>query len=134
MSQNSQENTCARASLLTKLQAQPATLSKKTLWHRCFPVNFAKFQRTPFLTEHFRWLLLYMTILETLLLILKICLSVEIICWNTPLRIAFKNLRSFRGKYLWRSSILVKAFSLRFTVILLMILKPMVSRNFITIL
>ena len=24
------------------------TLLKKTLWHRCFPVNFAKFLRTPF--------------------------------------------------------------------------------------
>ena len=28
----------------------PATLSKKSLCHRCFPVNFAKFLRTPFLT------------------------------------------------------------------------------------
>ena len=27
----------------------PATLFKKRLWHRCFPVNFAKFLRTPFL-------------------------------------------------------------------------------------
>ena len=27
------------------------------LWHRCFPVNFAKFLRTPFFTEHFWWLL-----------------------------------------------------------------------------
>ena len=35
----------------------PATLLKKRLWHRCFPLNFAKFQRTPFLTEHFGWLL-----------------------------------------------------------------------------
>ena len=26
-----------------------ATLLKKSLWHRCFPVNFAKFLRTPFL-------------------------------------------------------------------------------------
>ena len=24
------------------------TLFKKRLWHRCFPVNFAKFLRTPF--------------------------------------------------------------------------------------
>ena len=28
---------------------RPATLLKKRLWHRCFPVNFAKFLRTPFL-------------------------------------------------------------------------------------
>ena len=26
-----------------------ATLLKKRLWHRCLPVNFAKFLRTPFL-------------------------------------------------------------------------------------
>ena len=38
--------------------AGPATLLKKRLWHRCFPVNFAKFPRTPFFTEHLRWLLL----------------------------------------------------------------------------
>ena len=30
----------------------PATLLKKRLWHRCFPVNFAKFLRTPFFIEH----------------------------------------------------------------------------------
>ena len=35
------------------------TLLKKRLWHRCFPVNFAKFLRTPFLIEHLLWLLLY---------------------------------------------------------------------------
>ena len=28
---------------------RPATLSKKRLWHRCFPVNYAKFLRTPFI-------------------------------------------------------------------------------------
>ena len=32
---------------------------KMRLWHRCFPVNFAKLLRTPFLTEHLRWLLLF---------------------------------------------------------------------------
>ena len=31
---------------------RPATLLKKRLWHRCFPVNFEKLLRTPFLTEH----------------------------------------------------------------------------------
>ena len=36
----------------------PATLLKKRLWHRCFPVNFVKFLRTPFFTEHLWWLLL----------------------------------------------------------------------------
>ena len=56
--QNSQENTCAGVSFLIKLQARPATLLKKRLWRRCFPVNFAKFLRTPFLTENLQWLLL----------------------------------------------------------------------------
>ena len=37
---------------------QSATLLKKRLWHRCFPVNFVKFLRTSFTTEHFWWLLL----------------------------------------------------------------------------
>ena len=51
----SQEKTCARASFLIKL---PATFLKRRLWHRCFPLNFAKFLRTSSLTEHLRWLLL----------------------------------------------------------------------------
>ena len=28
---------------------RPATLIRKRLWHSCFPVNFAKYLRTPFL-------------------------------------------------------------------------------------
>ena len=35
---------------------QQATLLKKRLCNRCFPVNFSKILRTPFLTEHFQWL------------------------------------------------------------------------------
>ena len=38
-------------------QPQPATSLKKILSDRCFPVNFAKFLRTAFLTEHLQWLL-----------------------------------------------------------------------------
>ena len=33
---------------LIKLQVRPATLLKKRLWHKCFPVNFVKFLRTLF--------------------------------------------------------------------------------------
>ena len=45
---------------LIKLQAWGLQLwQKKRLWLRCFPVNFAKFLRTHFLTEHLWWLLLY---------------------------------------------------------------------------
>ena len=37
---------------------RPATLVKRRLWHRFFPVNFAKFLRTPFIIEHLWWQLL----------------------------------------------------------------------------
>ena len=50
ISQNPQENICARVSFLIKF-------IKKRLWHRCFPVNFVKFLRTPSYKEHL-WLLL----------------------------------------------------------------------------
>ena len=49
ISRNSQENTCARVSFFNKVAGlRPATLLKKRLWHRCFPVNFAKFLRNLF--------------------------------------------------------------------------------------
>ena len=42
----------------TKVAGQsPATLLKERLWHRCFPVDFVKFLRTPFYIEHLWWLL-----------------------------------------------------------------------------
>ena len=37
----------------------PATLLKRRLWHKFFPVNFSKFLRTPFLQNTSRRLLLY---------------------------------------------------------------------------
>ena len=46
------------------------TLLKKRLWHRCFPVNFAKFVRTSFFTEHLRWLLL---VISPNFLVWKLC-------------------------------------------------------------
>ena len=53
------ENSCVIVSFSIKLPVlglQP--LLKKRLWHRCFPVNFAKFLRAPFFIEHLWWLLL----------------------------------------------------------------------------
>ena len=59
--QNSQENTCARASFFNKVAGlRLATLLKRRLWQRCVPVNFAKFLRTPFLQDTARRLLLYL--------------------------------------------------------------------------
>ena len=61
ISQNSQENSCARVSFLIKLQAsRPVTLLKKTLAQLFFSANFAKFLRTPIVIHYLRWLLLTM--------------------------------------------------------------------------
>ena len=50
--------TSEAAAQTCSVKKPPATLLKKRLWHRCFPVNFAKFLKTPFFTEHLWWLLL----------------------------------------------------------------------------
>ena len=41
------------------LQPEPCNFIKKRLRHRCFPVNFVKFLRTPFFIEQLWWLLLF---------------------------------------------------------------------------
>ena len=60
ISQNSQENACARASFLIKLHVQACNFIKKDTLvpHKCFLVNFAILLRTPFFKEHLWWLLL----------------------------------------------------------------------------
>ena len=45
ISQNLQENTCARVTFWI-------SLLKKRIWHRRFPVNFVKFRRKPFLQNN----------------------------------------------------------------------------------
>ena len=40
------------------LRPKPVTSLTKRLWHGCFPIDFAKFLRTPVFKEHLRWLLL----------------------------------------------------------------------------
>ena len=40
---------CQSLFFYTLADLRPATLFKKRLWHKCFPVNFTKFLRTPFL-------------------------------------------------------------------------------------
>ena len=42
----------------------PETLWKKSLWHRCFAVNFAKYLRTPFFIILLWWLLLNLSSTE----------------------------------------------------------------------
>ena len=59
---------------------RPATSLKMSLWHRCFPVNFAKFLRTPFFTKHLWWLLLPILTIRlkmfSKILIFKVCLII----------------------------------------------------------
>ena len=80
--QISQENICTRVPFFIKLQAWPATLLKKDLWHRCFAVKFAKFLRTPFFTEHLRWLHLSIQ-KEFDNFKIMICYSLREMCPNT---------------------------------------------------
>ena len=59
ISENSHQNTYATVSFLKQLQAESCNFIKKSFWHSCFPVNFVKFLRTPFIIEHLWWLLLF---------------------------------------------------------------------------
>ena len=62
ISQNFQENTCARVSFFIKLSTpdpRPANLLKKRPWHKCIPVNLAKLLRVIFLLNASWRLLLF---------------------------------------------------------------------------
>ena len=64
-----------QVSIFVKLQAlglRPAALLKKRPWHRCFPVNFEKFERTLFLQStsgrlllNGKWISFYQKIFKT---------------------------------------------------------------------
>ena len=73
--QNSHENTCVRVSFLIKLQTSDKQ-KVNMCWHRYFPVNFAKFLRTPFLQNTSGQLLLSLAnynFLQETLINIKIC-------------------------------------------------------------
>ena len=58
ISQNFTGKHQSQSLLFNKVTGRPIyNFIKKRLWHRCVHVNFAKFIRTPFLTEYLRWLL-----------------------------------------------------------------------------
>ena len=56
--QNPLGNICVRTCFNKVAGLQPTILPKASLWHRCFPVNFAKVLRTPFPRNTCRWLVL----------------------------------------------------------------------------
>ena len=83
---------------------RPETLLKKRLWLMCFLVNFAKFLRTFFLTEHFQWLLLNRFATNNRRN------RPEVFCEI----IASKNIAKFTGKHLsWSLLIMLQAESLQ---------------------
>ena len=106
--QNSQENTCARASFLIKKSClRPATLLKRRLWYRCSPVNFVKILRTPISIEHLQWLLLSLNIMiyKSSLWLSRSRSSHQ----RCSIKIAvLKNLAKFTGKQPYWSLFLVK--------------------------
>ena len=52
ISQNSQENTCARVSLLIKLQASACNFIKKETLTKVFSSEFYEISKNTFFTEH----------------------------------------------------------------------------------
>ena len=48
---NNHRRCSMKKGVLRNFNRPAATLLKKRLWHRCFPVNFARFLRTPFLQK-----------------------------------------------------------------------------------
>ena len=71
------------AQKLTEAVVRRCSVNKVSLWRRCFLVNFAKFLRTPFFTEHLRGLLLNWSRIRNWLLVLRNrCLFWEQICFS----------------------------------------------------
>ena len=52
--QNSQENTCATASFVIKLQASACNFIKKETLARVFSFDFCEISKNTFFTEHLR--------------------------------------------------------------------------------
>ena len=73
---------------------RPATLLKKRIWGRCFPVNFLKFLWTSFHIEHLWWLL--QTLVKTNLILVKIHLTTNVSYHD--MAIFWKNFISVEGK------------------------------------
>ena len=89
------------------VRLRPATLLKMRLWHRCFPVNFVKFLRIPYFTEHPRWLLLTFR---------KIHRRFTIQNWKFTIQIANSQIHNVNSQFKIRcwSLLLIKMFSCKF--------------------
>ena len=99
ISQNPHESTCARVSFFNKVAALiPATLFKKEVWRRSFPVNFLKFLKTSLLQNISGRLLLIFTPPENIrkpLVFLTVSVSIEIEQWPQMVKTTCKNWKNF---------------------------------------
>ena len=99
---------------------RPTTLLRKRFWHRCFPVNFAKFLRAPFLQNSpgqmlliwVRWVHSF-SVNITLLWDFDIETVAEKIFRSSHSQMFFKkgvlkNFTKFSGRHLWWSVFLIK--------------------------
>ena len=68
---------CQRLFFNEVVGLRPATLLKKSLWYRCFPVNFVKFLRTPFLQNTSGRLLLFPLNLLSVLESVTMCVTAK---------------------------------------------------------
>ena len=73
--------------------------NKKRLWHRCFPMNFAKFLRAPFLQNISRRLLLWFIVYKPITDIAEVFwltvffISVISFCWNNKHKSSARSIR-----------------------------------------
>ena len=125
ISQNSQENTCARASFLIKLQAEPCNFIKKETLAQVFSCEFCEFSKNTSFTEH-----LWATISEPVIDVRYGPIFVNLYsATNTTLRSSppwvflgkgvLKICSKFTGEYPCRSVISIKLQSFFIEIILL---------------
>ena len=81
---------------MTPERPGPATFLKKRLWHRCFPVKFVKFSRTPSSQSTSKQLLLRLIKCE-----IHIVRSSHQSC--SIKKVVLKNFTKFTGKHPWQS-------------------------------
>ena len=106
ISQNWNENTCARVSFLS---LRPATLLKERLWHRCFLVNFVKLLRGTIFIEQLWWLLLFLYGISLKMNVyMQIC--GEVWTWNKVAHFLHKFVKSLWDNVLLRLYLLCNLF------------------------
>ena len=79
ISQSSQENTCARVSILIKLQSKACKFVKKETQAQVFSYEFCEISKNTFSIEHIWCLLLYLRLLLISLIINPLSASVALI-------------------------------------------------------